>query len=379
MPFGLTAPLSLLVLAQFLSAFADNALLFTLVAMVMQQQPAPGAWYVPALQSTFLLAFVLGAPLAGYLSNHSPKKRILILANLLKLGGASALLLGLEPLFAYAIVGLGATLYSPAKYGILPEMCRPSQLISANSWVEASTILAILLGGIAGGMTADRSLPEALTLINSLFLLSAITALFLPDTRRAEPERIALGRALLQLLALDQLRPTLIALSLFWAVAASLRMILMAWAPATLGLDSAGAIAGLTLFQAIGIILGSGFCSRCMQLERLGQVRITMLVISVTLAVLTGVHSLSAARWDLLVMGSAAGLLLIPLNAQVQHQGAATVGSGMAVAVQNLLQNLAMLLGVGSYTLAVSQGASSDMALMAVSFFMLLGAWRCKL
>ena len=103
-----------LLVAQFLSAFADNAILFSVIAMVMQNPHLPG-WYVPALQSVFLVAFVVLAPWIGSFADHHPKSRVLILGNIVKAAGACLLLMQVEPLVAYCIVGAGAAIYSPAK------------------------------------------------------------------------------------------------------------------------------------------------------------------------------------------------------------------------------------------------------------------------
>ncbi|MDD5115435.1 MAG: MFS transporter, partial [Methylobacter sp.] len=143
-----------LLIAQFLSAFADNAILFTVIALVMQSAQL-ASWYVPALQSSFLLAFVLLAPWVGGFADHHAKSKVLIIANLIKASGAGLLLLHVEPLLAYGVVGMGAAIYSPAKYGILPELVGHDSLVKANSWIEGSTILAILLGMVIGARVAD--------------------------------------------------------------------------------------------------------------------------------------------------------------------------------------------------------------------------------
>ncbi|MDD1624215.1 MAG: MFS transporter, partial [Methylococcaceae bacterium] len=160
-----------LLIAQFLSAFADNAILFTVIAMVMQSTQL-ASWYVPALQSVFLVAFVLLAPWVGGFADHHPKARVLIIANLIKAAGAGLLLLKVEPLLAYGIVGMGAAIYSPAKYGILPELAGHEFLVKANSWIEGSTILAILLGMVIGAKVADFSIQWALTGTIIIFVIS---------------------------------------------------------------------------------------------------------------------------------------------------------------------------------------------------------------
>ncbi|MCK5729398.1 MAG: MFS transporter, partial [Methylococcales bacterium] len=145
-----------LLVAQFLSAFADNAILFTVIAMVIQSNElAP--WYIPALQSVFFIAFVIFAPWVGTIADNYPKSRVLILANVIKAAGALLLVMNIEPLIAYCIVGIGAALYSPAKYGILPEIAGREVLVKANSWIEGSTIFAIIFGMVIGAKVADYS------------------------------------------------------------------------------------------------------------------------------------------------------------------------------------------------------------------------------
>src|SRR6187402_1765221 len=134
--------------AQFLTAFADNALLFTAVAMLIE---APrGAWYIPALQSCFLVAFVMLAPWVGSLADRRSKPHVLLIGNVLKAAGAGLMFAGVEPMAAYALVGAGAAVYGPAKYGILPELVNSERLVRANGWIEGSTILAIVLGTVVG-------------------------------------------------------------------------------------------------------------------------------------------------------------------------------------------------------------------------------------
>ena len=132
--------LYILLLAQFLSAFADNAILFTVIAMIMETATA-AAWYIPALQASFLVAFVLLAPWVGPFADARPKASVLVSANVVKAIGAGLLLINLEPLFAYAMIGVGAAMYSPAKYGILPELVAHEKLVKANGWIEGSTIV----------------------------------------------------------------------------------------------------------------------------------------------------------------------------------------------------------------------------------------------
>jgi LPLT family lysophospholipid transporter-like MFS transporter len=221
-----------LLIAQFLSAFADNAILFTVVAMVMQTEGAP-SWYVPALQSVFLVAFVVFAPWVGAFADNHAKSRVLIVANIIKACGAGLLLLKVDSLVAYCIVGVGAALYSPAKYGILPELAGHDGLVKANSWIEGSTILAILTGMMVGAKVADYSVDWALTGVIAIFLVSAAATAFLP----AKIAREAVGgskillfwREVRSFLSMPRSRFAVLGASLFWAAAACVRVILIAF------------------------------------------------------------------------------------------------------------------------------------------------------
>ncbi|MGR9072292.1 MAG: lysophospholipid transporter LplT [Gammaproteobacteria bacterium] len=346
-----------LLIAQFLSAFADNAILFTVIAMVLQSEQLAG-WYVPALQSVFLIAFVLLAPWVGAVADQHPKSRVLIAANLIKAGGAALLFLKIEPLLAYAIVGVGAAVYSPAKYGILPELAEHDSLVRANSWIEGSTILAILLGMVIGAKVADYSIQIALAGIIVLFLVSAAVTLLLPavtSRHAAEGPRIRqFNNQIRQFLDTPRSRFAILGASLFWATAATLRVLLIAWAPLVLLTKNASEIADLTLFLAIGIIAGAALAPRLIPLELLRRARFAAYLMSLFIVALSFADAVFEARAALFMIGTAGGLFIVPINAALQEIGHHTIGSGGAVAMQNFFQNAAMLLAVGTYTLIAS-------------------------
>lgn len=347
-----------LLMAQFLSAFADNAILFTVIALVMQSTQ-PATWYVPALQSVFLIAFVVLAPWVGSLADRYPKARVLIVANVIKASGALLLLLQVEPLLAYCIVGVGAALYSPAKYGILPELSSHGELVKVNSWIEGSTILAILTGMVVGAKVADASISWALIGTIGLFLISAATTALLPQTVSKRPPSgskiLVFYHEVRDFLSLPRSRFAVLGASLFWAAAACVRVILIAWAPIVLMMHNASDIANLTLFLALGIIVGSALAPAWIPLEHLRRARLPAYAMGLLIVGLGFCDVLWTARGVLFLMGCAGGLFIVPINAALQELGQQSIGSGGAVAMQNFFQNAAMLASVGSYTLATSQ------------------------
>lgn len=367
-----------LLVAQFLSAFADNAILFTVIALVMHSDHPP-SWYVPALQSVFLVAFVVFAPWVGSFADQHPKSRVLIFANLIKASGAVLLLLKVEPLIAYSIVGVGAAIYGPAKYGILPELAGHGALVKANSWIEGSTILAILTGMVVGAKVADFSIAWALVGTIALFLISAVTTLLLPVTRSKTPPQgskiLVFFREIRDFLSLPRSRFAVLGASLFWAAAACVRVIIIAWAPLVLMSHNASDIAELTLFLALGIIAGSVLVPRMIPLEHLRRARIPAYCMAGLIMALSFTEALWPARFVLFLMGTAGGMFIVPVNAALQELGQQSIGGGAAVAMQNFFQNAAMLLSVGAYTLASSQQIGPVAALLALGSFLLTATY----
>lgn len=361
-----------LLIAQFLSAFADNAILFTVIAMVMHSHDLP-TWYVPALQSSFIVAFVVLAPWVGGFADNHAKSRVLIIANLIKAIGAGLLLLQVEPLLGYCIVGIGAALYSPAKYGILPELAGHELLVKANSWIEGSTILAILTGMFLGAKLADSSITLALALTIGLFIASAAITLFLPVTiakKTVESSRlIAFGNQIGKFFTTSRSRFAILGAALFWASAATLRVIIVAWAPLVLKSHNATEIAQLTLLLALGIIAGSAIVPRLIPLEHLRRVRIPGYVMAVFMFGLSFTESPLPAQFVLFVIGMMGGIFIVPINAALQELGQHSIGSGSAVALQNFFQNFAMLVAVGVYTVATAQHVSPVTAMQVLGTF----------
>lgn len=370
--------LAFLLVAQFLSAFADNAILFTVIALVMHAQN-PASWYVPALQSSFLVAFVLLAPWVGQLADRFPKARILVVANLLKASGAGLLFLNVEPLIAYAIVGSGAAIYSPAKYGILPELVKHDELVKANGWIEGSTILAILLGMVIGAKVADYSIPTALIGTIGLFLISSIFACFLglknsSSVLNKPKVHSALGvffTQIQQFFTFERARFVILGGALFWASAATLRVILVAWSPQVLDLHSATEIAQLTLFLAVGIIVGSICVPRLIPLEKLRRARFAAYIMALLIMTLSFTAVIFVAQSILFFVGIAGGMFIVPVNAALQELGKQTIGSGTAIALQGFFHNVAMLLAVGSYSLASAWQVSAVTAMFCLGGLLL--------
>jgi LPLT family lysophospholipid transporter-like MFS transporter len=363
--------------AQFLTAFADNAILFTAIEMLFLQPR--GDWYVPALQASFLVAFVVLAPWVGVLADRRSKPRVLLFGNVLKAAGAGLMIAGVEPMLAYAIVGSGAAVYGPAKYGILPELVGPERLMRANGWMEGSTIVAIVLGSFVGSRVADHSVPLALAVVMACYVASASATLALPRLVAAQTDAEAgiemfVGR-MRTLFVVARARFAMLGNSLFWASGAVLRVLLVAWVAKVLGTEDAAVVADLTVFLAVGIVAGAIVVPRLIPLAHLRRARLAAYAMGVAILIFSLVDSAWPARGVLVLIGVCGGMFLVPINAALQDIGHRTIGSGRAIALQSFFENFAMLTGVGIYTAAVSAGAEPVPAIVVVGVLVLIATF----
>ena len=380
---GMTAVL----IAQFLSALADNALLFAAIALLKSQHVAE--WQMPMLQEAFVLAFILLAPFVGPFADAIPKGRAMLLANGMKLLGAAAMLLGTHPLLAYSLVGIGAAAYSPAKYGILSELVGADKLVKANSLMEGSTIVAILLGAVMGGLLADWSVQGALTAIVGCYLLAALSNLLIPRLPAAHslqylsPVTLVkdFSKALRTLLHNRDARFSLLGTSIFWGAGSTLRFLLVAWVPVALLITDNHTPATLSGVVAIGIAFGAGAAAKFITLNNINRALPAGIAIGLLIMVFAQVTAMPMAIIMLILIGACGGFYVVPLNALLQERGHETVGAGHAVAVQNFFENLSMLLMVGFYVLLTKAGvtvvtAATGFGALVFIGIMLLAWWR---
>ena len=365
----------IILLAQFLSALADNALLFAAIGLLIFL--AAPEWHSPLLQTVFVIAYIVLAPLVGPFADALPKGRVMFIANTVKFIGGLTMLMGLGPLWAYAIVGIGAAMYSPAKYGILTELLPPEKLVVANSWVEGATVAAIVLGAIIGGALINPQLAEsiltslgmagiliapkfAIVAITGLYFAAAFVNLFIPRLPIDHRLPSKSPRYILHdfwhsfvLLWRDPLGQVSLAVTtLFWGVGATLRLLIIAWAALNLkyGLDQA---TQLTAATAFGIAIGSILAGKFVQLKNAVSVLPAGIVLGFVPIALIWVESLFPALLLLTLAGVLAGYFVVPMNALLQHRGHLLMGAGHSIAQQNFNENISILLLSGAYALMV--------------------------
>ena len=351
------------IIAQFFSAFGDNALLFATLA-VLKSQFYP-EWSQPVLQMLFVAAYILLAPFVGQVADSMAKGRVMMLANSLKLLGALVICFGFNPFLGYTLVGAGAAAYSPAKYGILGEITHGEKLVKANGLMEASTIAAILLGSVAGGMLADWHILAALGICALTYGIAVVANLFIPKLQAARPGQSwqfgMMTRSFLHAAALlwrdAETRFSLLGTSLFWGAGVTLRFLLVLWVPVALGINDNTTPTTLNAMVAIGIVIGAAAAAKLVTLETVRRCMPAGVLIGVMVVVFALQHSLMNAYLVLMLIGALGGFFVVPLNALLQARGKESVGSGNAIAVQNLGENSAMLIMLGLYTLAIKAGA----------------------
>jgi MFS family permease len=371
--------------AQFASSLADSALFLAAYEM-LRIDNAP-SWQRAALVPMFALFYVIFAPFLGAFADAWPKGRVMFAANAIKFVGCLLMLADIHPLLAFAVVGLGAAAYSPAKYGILTELLPASQLVKANGWIEGLTVLSIILGYVVGGLLIGpvvsrmlvsidlsawthgvRTAPEvAVACIGSLYIVAALFNLRIPRTDAAP---IPLTRGLLSMvhdfldcnarLWSDKLgQITLATTTLFWGVSGNMRAIVMVWAAAALGYSTSQA-SNLVGVVAVGTTAGVLLASMRSRLDRATQVIPLGIVMGVLMIGLNLLDNVRIAVPFLMLLGAVGGYLVVPMNALLQHRGAYLMGSGRSIAVQNFNEQ-ACILGLGAL--------NSGLTLLGLSVF----------
>ncbi|MEW6563186.1 MAG: lysophospholipid transporter LplT [Pseudomonadota bacterium] len=363
--------------AQFLSALADNALLFAAIALLKDLQ-AP-SWHTPVLQEAFVASYILLAPFVGAFADSLPKGRVMFISNSIKLTGCVAMLMGVNPLVAYGLAGFGAAAYSPAKYGILTEYLPPAKLVLANSWMEGLTVAAIVLGSVVGGVLTSPSIAEpmlkwwdvpaietgidtapelAIAIIVLLYIAAAIFNLFIPkvpiDHRPLSRNPAFLVKEFahcFRLLWKDPLGQVSLAVTtLFWGAGATLRLIVLAWAPIALQMEFSQA-AKLTAWVAIGIAIGSILAAKFVKLEHSVNVLPVGIAMGLVVLAMIPVTNTPLAIALLIVIGAMGGYFVVPMNALLQHRGHLLMGAGSSIAVQNFNENLSIFAMLSLYAL----------------------------
>ncbi len=389
--------------AQFFSSLADNAL-FVAAVELLKSSGEP-EWQGAALVPMFALFYVLLAPFVGAIADAKPKGRVMFFSNLIKVAGCLMMLFGGHPLMSYAIVGLGAAAYSPAKNGILTELLPNSQLVQANGWIEGLTILSIILGVLLGGQLVGHAVSSHLLALDvpfvdlgidtpaeaaiaSLVLLYALAAAFNLRSPRTDTPLQPIAHSLPGLvrdfyhcntrLWNDRLgQISLATTTLFWGVSGNLRYIVLAWAAAALSYDTteASALVGVV---ALGTAVGAVVASLRMRLDQATTVIPLGVAMGLLVICMAAVSSVWVATPLLILLGGLGGYLVVPMNALLQHRGHNLMGAGHSIAVQNFNEQ-ACILGLGAlYTGVTRLGLSAQVAMAIFGVLVAGSMWLIR-
>lgn len=400
--------------AQFFSSLADNALFVTAVEL-LRANGAP-EWQRAALVPMFALFYVVLAPFLGAFADAMPKGKVMLISNAIKVVGCLMMLFGHHPLIAYAVIGLGAAAYSPAKYGILTELLPASQLVKANGWIEGLTITSIILGVLVGGQLVGPTISQhllsfdfpyfdtgvdtpaeaAIAVLIVIYAMAAWFNLHIPLTGvamrplRQDPSKSLLANILGLLpdfwqcskrLWSDRLgQISLSTTTLFWGASGNLRYIVLAWGGVALGYSTTQATA-LVGVVAIGTAVGAVVASMRMRLDNATRVIPLGALMGLLVVCMIFINSIWVAVPFLILLGGLGGFLVVPMNALLQHRGHNLMGAGRSIAVQNFNEQLAILGMGGFYSLSTKMGltafgAITVFGLLVAGSMLLIGLWH---
>ena len=379
MPFGFY----IIMAAQFFSALADNALLIAAIA-ALREMHAPSA-YEPLLKTFFTVSYVLLAAFVGAFADSMPKWRVMFISNAIKIVGCGMMFFTVHPLLAYAVVGLGAAAYSPAKYGILTEYLPHRLLVVANGWIEGLTVGAIILGVVIGGMLirpdiaqtllafdfpvidtgVDTPREMAVAIVGILYVIASIFNLYIPDTgvdhKALKKNPFFLIHEFYHcffLLWRDKLGQISLAVTtLFWGAGATLQFIVIKWSEVALGLDlsKSSMLQGVV---AVGVAVGAIAAAKFITLRKSVRVIPLGIAMGIIVLVMNFVHQIWIAVPLLVLIGALSGFFVVPMNALLQHRGHILMGAGHSIAVQNFNENLSILAMTGLYYLMMKNDVS---------------------
>jgi MFS family permease len=381
--------------AQFFSSLADTALLYVAIDLLTKMHSP--AWITPLLKFLFVLFYVLLAAFVGAFADSLPKGRVMFIANLIKIFGCALLFWELHPLASYAIVGIGAAVYSPAKYGILTELLPPEKLVVANAWIEGLTISSIILGTVMGGaLVSDKiaavmlgfdfpvidtgistSDEAALCVVGALYIMAALFNLRIPLTGSIYPHQERNPLRLIEdfsnccvTLWKDKLGQISLAVTtLFWGMGATLQFIVLEWAKQHLNMtyEKATTMVGLV---GIGVTIGAVMSARMITLRK----SLTVIPLGVAMGVMVMgmafVHSTVIAYPMLIGIGVLSGFFVVPMNALLQHRGHVLMSAGHSIAVQNFNENLSILTMLAVYSLMLRLRLDLNVIILLFGLFL---------
>jgi len=344
---------------QFLGALNDNLFRIIVSLIAVSAAVGSGGAYLSSISAVFILPFFFFSGYAGYVADRTSKRTILVATKVFEIlvMGLAVLALGSGGMNALLgvlfLMALQSTFFSPAKYGIVPEMLGDKDLSRANGLLEMSTFVAIILGTSIGGVMFG-AWRHQLTLVGLVLVgvaaLGTITSLGIPRVAPAGTTarlnwnpwgEIAAG--ITRLRRDRSLWLTVVGMSYFWFLGALLQMVIILLGTEVMQLDDRW-VGVLGAFLAIGIGVGSMAAGRLSgDKVELGLVPIGSIGIGLSSFVLAGSETFGWVSASLTLLGFSGGLFIVPLNAILQQRSGAAE-RGQLIATNNFLNNVGILL-----------------------------------
>lgn len=378
-----------LILTQFFEALNDNILktvasLF-LVGTAISQETA--ATSLSIAQGMFVIPFLLFSPFAGWLADRFSKgiiSRIVKIIEVAVVIGAAFVLSNEHAIGIYVVLfcmGFHSAIFSPSKYGILPEILEKDDLSKGNGFVQLATFLAIIFGSALGGLVYPKGGGD-LHLANSLLILVAIfgviSSLYVTKTPRADPNARFSCNPLYGFLVWWRMRQerslflTTLAIGLFWFLGQYVNTTLFLYGKSHLGSSEEGT-ALLLATLGLGIGIGSVLAGKVSEGRvEMGLVPIGALGLSTSLILLY--FTRTSYEWTVVVLsllGLSSGFFIVPLSSFLQA-ASPKAKKGEFIAASNLLSFSGILLSQGIIWLLQSYlGISAALSLALIGIFTL--------
>lgn len=364
-----------LILGQFLSAVADNALLLVTMAL-LQMQGYPAFW-IPILKLVFTASYVVFGPWVGYGADRWSKPLVMVFSNCIKFLACFAMLVQINPIVAFSLCGLGAAIYAPARYGWITEVVPTEDLVQANAWIEICTVGAALLGiGLGGFLVGDswqrminaediqsygsstNHVNIALMSLCAIYILSTILNFKVPDSGiRHGTEILNASNSIFRQFWQDQRTlwrdplgsTSLSVTTIFWGLGALMQLLVLAWAQESwhLSLEHAAYLQAAT---AVGVILGAMAASWSIPLLAAPRVLPLGIMLGLILSLMTYVIDIAMAVVITTCIGFIGGFFVVPMNAMLQHRGVKLLTAGRSISVQNTCENASILAFLSIYS-----------------------------
>jgi acyl-[acyl-carrier-protein]-phospholipid O-acyltransferase / long-chain-fatty-acid--[acyl-carrier-protein] ligase len=345
---------------QFLGAFNDNFYKIVVSLVALNAASQSNSLYVDLIAFLFILPSALFSGYAGHLADVYSKRAILVTVKCFEIVimgmGFVAFLSGyVEPMLVIVfLMGVHSAFFSPAKYGILPEMLPETELSRGNGLLEMSTFMAIILGVSLGGAIYSiwkDQLPMVGLIMIAIAVLGTLSSLKIsPVPASGSTKRFNLNPfgeiwdGIKRLYPDRPLRLTVIGISYFWFLGALVQLAMLFFGKELLRLDELH-ISLLGTFLAIGIGIGSLAAGK-LSGDKIELGLVPLGSISMGLCLLLVSYSASSYFYtsaSLVMLGFSGGLFAVPLNALLQHRSGREE-KGQLIATNNFFNTIGIIL-----------------------------------